>query len=107
MAATYPPGPAPMMTTSNGGCWLTKISENIEVFFVKQRIRLHDYVLACPLFDLGDRNEFAALENLGDFRIHPDRDFLRFDELCHFPDLLLNFIADRFRRTHPARAIAM
>src|SRR5215510_12371444 len=95
------------MTTSNGGCWLTGISENVEVLFVKQWIRFHDDVFPRPLLDFRERHEFPALENLGHFRIDPDGNFLGLDQFGHFPDLLLYLITDRFGRTHPARSIAV
>src|SRR5438093_9293549 len=75
IAATYPPGPVPMIATSNGACSFTSAPlEDIEMFFVQQRVRLHDDVLLRPVFEFIQRDEFPALQNLGNLGVNAHRD---------------------------------
>src|SRR5688500_7144969 len=102
MAATYPPGPAPIIATSKGVCSFKMVSravsdrpaglENVEMLLVQEWIGLDDDVLFCPFLEVVDGNEFSALKNLRYFRIHAHRDFLALDKMRHLLDFLLNVV---------------
>src|SRR5262245_22027338 len=82
-------------------------SKDIEMLLMKQRIGLHNNVFLRPVLDVVQRNEFATLQGLRDLRIHAHRDLFAITEVRHLLDLLLNVVADRFRRFRPARPVAM
>src|SRR5688572_26534805 len=81
--------------------------ENVKVFLVKERIRLHNDILFQPLFHINQRYKLAALEDLGDIRVYPNRYFLALQEMSHLPKFRLDLVAHRFRRLHPTRARTM
>src|SRR5262245_775136 len=81
--------------------------KDIEVFFVKKGIGLHDDILLRPIFEIIQRNEFAALQGLRNFRIHTYREFFAVELMRHFFDLLLDLVADRLGRLGPSGTVAV
>src|SRR5215470_15561530 len=82
-------------------------SENVEMFFLEKRIGLHDNVLFRPVFQFVQRNEFTALQSLGDIRIDPHSHLFTVKKVCHLLDLLLDIVTDRFWRLRPPGPIAV